>query len=156
MEGKRFGLGLAAGVLLGLGVIVASAGLGTGSLYGSLSSGGTYYMTAPTATSSTMTSAATVTSSQSSYPVGGIVPPGQKNETFSVETTTTQGSPANGNSAANSASIQNSLWSLSSNVNTLPRQPLLSNAAIFLPVFVAFILGAALYRASRQPDEEEI
>ena len=154
MEGKRFVFGLVAGVLLGLGVIVASAGLGTGSLYGSLGTGGTYF-SAPTATSSTVTSAATITSSQSSYPAGGIVPPNQKNETFTVETSTTQGSNAFGNSSANSASVQSSLSSLSSNVNTLPHQPLLSNAVIFLPVFVAFLLGAALYRASRLPDEEE-
>jgi len=154
MEGRRFAFGLVAGVLLGLGVIVASAGLGTGSLYGSLGTGGTYF-SAPAATSSTVTSAATITSSQSSSPVAGIVPPNQKNETFSVGTSTTQGSTVYGNSSRNSASAQNSLSTLSSNVNTLPRQPLLSNAVIFLPVFVAFLLGAALYRASRRPDEDE-
>ena len=153
MEGKRFGFGLVAGVLLGLGVIVASAGLGAGSIYGSLGAEG-QFSAVTTATSSTVSTMATTTG-QSSYPTGGIVPPPVEGVTQSGATTTTQGSMVFGNSSGNSANLQNSLSSLSSNVNSLPHQPLLSSAVIFIPVFVAFLLGAALYRASRQPNEEE-
>jgi len=153
MDGKRFGVGLAAGLLLGLAVVVASAGFGTGSLYGSLSSSGRY-SAATSTVSSTLTEAATTTTAQPSYPNGGIVPPTGKNVTEGVVTTMTEALNTFGNSS-NSAGLASSLSSLSSNVATIPHQPLLSNAVVFIPVFVAFLLGAVLYRVSRPKDVAE-
>jgi hypothetical protein len=151
MEGKRFGFGLAAGLLLGLAVIVASAGFGTGSLYGtfgSLSSSQSPATAVTTASSTTVTQVATTSAQPNTTGSGNSTTPPQS------IVTTTQGSNTFGNSAGNA--VNKGLSSLSSNVNSISNQPLVSNAVIFVPVFVAFLLGAAIYRASRQPDEEEI
>jgi hypothetical protein len=152
MEGKRFGVGLTAGLLLGLAVIVASSGFGTGQLYGTFGPAAPY-RAGSVATSSTVTEAATTTT-QSSYPVAGLTGNLTVSQGSATITTTTQGSVAFGNSTGKSVNQANALSSLSSNVDNIPRQPLISNAVIFIPVFVAFVLGAALYRASRLGNEE--
>ena len=154
MDGKRFGVGLVAGLLLGVAIVAASSGLPTGSLYGSFGPAGQYSV----ATSATSTSAVTATNSATStYPIGGtILPPGM-NTTKGISTTTSTPVEAvnGGNSSTTFASLASSLSSLSSDVDSMPHQPLVSNAVVFIPIFVAFLLGAVLYRASRPKDEEE-
>jgi hypothetical protein len=146
MAGKRFAFGLAAGLLLGLGIIAASAGFGmTYGLYGSLSSSNQGLNTSVTTTSSsTATQAATTT---------GQNPSSSNSGEFGGVTTTTQGSKSNVN--ATISALQSELANLSPNVNNIPHQPLLSNAVVFVPVFVAFLLGAVFYRATRQESEKD-
>jgi predicted lipid-binding transport protein (Tim44 family) len=148
MDGMRFGVGLAAGLLLGLVVIVASVGSGNFALYGTLgSSVQGPVTTATTAIQSMVTQ--TSTTGQPPYSTNSgnstLPPP--------AVATTTQGSISFGNSSAKS--LNSVLSSLSSNVNNIPRQPFLSNAIVFVPICVAFLLGAVLYRVSRPSDEEE-
>ena len=138
MEGKRFGAGLVAGLLLGIVIVAASSGFASGLNGSPLSSifGGDVSSVKSTATSTTATT---------SQPAS---PPSQNalNATLGAgraTTTTTTGSPA--------ASADMGLTSgpkLSSHVDSIAQQPILTNAIIFLPVLFAFLLGAVLYRAS--------
>ncbi|MDA4127128.1 MAG: hypothetical protein OK452_08020 [Thaumarchaeota archaeon] len=140
MEGKRFAAGLVGGLLLGLVIVTAASGFTFG-LYGSFTSvssneGGLL-------SSTTGAKSATTTNS---LPVS---PPSQTspNSTFntvggSTTTTTTSPTPSADLGSAVNTPI------LSSHVGNIAQQPILANAIIFLPVLVAFLLGAVLYRAS--------
>jgi len=131
MEGKRFGVGLVAGLLLGLVIVTASSGFTFG-LYGSFTSNSEGL--APSTTAKSTTTA-------NSQPQNAL------NSTFgsigrSTTTTTTGPTPSGADYATANAPIY------SSHVANIAQQPVLSNAIIFLPVLVAFLFGAVIYRAS--------
>jgi hypothetical protein len=139
MEGKRFGVGLVAGLLLGLVIVTASSGFTFGLNGNPLSSpyggSGSDLKSAQTSTTTT--------------PGQSVSPPAQNSTVASVSgaghttTSTTSGSsPATYDKSANSAP------GFSSHVGSIAQQPVLTNAIIFLPVLFAFLLGAVLYRAS--------
>lgn len=139
MEGKRFGAGLVAGLVLGLVIVTTSSGFMFGSTGSSLFSpfGGA---------GSSVKSAATSTTATTSQPAS---PPSQSasNSTLNgpghtTTTTTTGSSPA----AADTGSANG--LKFSSSVESISQQPILTNAITFLPVLFAFLLGAFLYRAS--------
>lgn len=139
MEGKRFAAGLVGGLLLGLVIVTAASGFTFG-LYGSFSSvsnnAGVQLSSATGAKSTTTTG---------SQPVS---PPSQNSSnsisyTSGSSTTTTTSPPPTAD--AGSAALTPIL---SSHVGNIAQQPILTNAIIFLPVLVAFLLGAVLYRAS--------
>jgi hypothetical protein len=139
MEGKRFGVGLVAGLLFALVIVTASSGFTFGLI-------GSPFPSPYGGTASSLKSASTSTTATTSQPAS---PPTQstQNATFagsghSTTTTTTSSSPAAADlGPANGAK-------LSSHVDNIAQQPILTNAIIFLPVLFAFLLGAVIYRAS--------
>ena len=151
MDGKRFGVGLAAGLIVGLAIVAASGGVGVApSLFAALSPASKGVM------SSTTTVAATSTMSTSTAPPPDYGVNGGSGGVTSVTSTATSTS-ASTNGTQNS--IQGSLVSLSSGLSNISTQSPTSNAIIVVPVLVAFLLGAVLYRASNRgrvgPDEGE-
>ncbi len=147
MEGKRFGFGLAVGLLLGVAIITASGGLGA------LSPGvPQYYNFSKGATTTTYTGTTAVTSSQ---PIDAAV----GHQTTTTTIAASQTIPGNSsNTGLNGMSSGVTTPAYSSRVESIPHQPLLIDALVFVPVLVAFLLGAVLYRASyrnrEHPDEE--
>jgi hypothetical protein len=147
MEGKRFGAGLVAGILLGLVIVTASSGLApglNGSPFSSTFGGSDLAKSATTST--------TATSSQTGSP------PSQNslNSTLSSvgRSTTTTSSitspvPTSADHADSTTPPQ-----FSSRVGSIAQQPILTNAFIFLPVLVALLLGAILYRVSLKRRED--
>jgi hypothetical protein len=177
MEGKRFGVGLAAGLLVALALITTAGGFGSNPasvLLAPISNGGTTKAIATASMSSTVTqtvttttaATATYTLSRSSGTAGGYT---QQNSTLypatSTATSTSTASSKTTSNSSNPASIGslNSATSqgtpkYSSRIDSLATQPILSNAVILVPVLVAFLLGAFLYRISireRAAGEEE-
>ena len=160
MDGKRFGVGLAAGLLLGLGIIVASGGLGSspaifGPALNPSQAGASAATTSVNSAATTLTLTATLSSSTSGSPAysvnhtnstGGSL----SNIPSSVSSTTTTGEK-NLTAAQGSNGISPSY---SSRIVSIGQQPLLSNAVIFVPVLVAFLLGAILYQASNRNRKE--
>lgn len=139
MEGKRFGAGLVAGLLLGLVIVTASSGFAYGLNGPPLSNpfGGVVSSVKSAATTSTSTSSQTAS------------PPSQNALNSSVNgagrattTTTTSSSPAVADLSPASG------VKFSSHVDNIAQQPILTNAFILLPVLFAFLLGAVIYRAS--------
>ena len=148
MDGKRFGVGLVAGLLLGLVIVAASSGLSFG-LFGSFSAasyptGGqvnysvTTAATSTAATSTTTAQLAPSTPRSSSNSTGSLV--------TSVSSTTSSGPWTN--IIASLSTPPGPAYS--SRVVSIARQPLLANIVIFIPVLLAIILGAVLYVASRR------
>jgi hypothetical protein len=139
MEGKRFGAGLVAGLLLGLVIVTASSGFAFG-LNGSLLSnpfGGAV---------SSVKSVATSTTATSSQPAS---PPSQNtpNATLSGAGRTTTTTATSSSPAVADMGLTNGV-KFSSHVDSIAQQPILTNAFILLPVLFAFLLGAVIYRAS--------
>jgi hypothetical protein len=151
MEGKRFVAGLVAGLLVGLVIVTASSGFafGPNSSPFSNTAGG----------SDLAKSATTSTTSTSSQPAS---PPSQNalNSTLSsvsrsstTTTSTTSPVPSASDHGGSTPAPQ-----FSSRVGSIAQQPILANAFIFLPILIAFLLGAVLYRAStkRRADSSEL
>jgi len=142
MEGKRFGAGLVGGLLFGLVIVAATSGFTFG-LYGSFTSVNNnqgLQLSSATGAKSTTTS--------SGQPVS---PPSQNSTNSTLYTsgrsnTTTTTSPE---PTADAGSVTLTPV-LSSHVGSIAQQPIIANAIVFLPVLVAFLLGAVLYRASRK------
>ncbi|HUI23136.1 MAG TPA: hypothetical protein VLY82_01950 [Nitrososphaerales archaeon] len=181
MEGKRFGVGLAAGLLLGLALVAVSGGFGSTPLaqFGpNLGAAGTTEMTSTSTTavaSSTIptviyTVSATTSNGGSSTPslsTNSTTPyTSASTTTFSITSTstlsttstqagTTSGSPAgqSAGTSANSAtdgSVAPGVKANPSHLVSILQQPIMSNAEILVPVLVAFLLGAFLYRVTRE------
>ena len=169
MEGRRFGVGLAAGLVLSLAVITASGGLnGLQGTFASPQSLGTHAgagETTQTATNSatmsstqtetTVLSAPTTTGGQPVYAVSG-------NGTKTVITSTTQSNPSPAPVAGLLTNLFGSVNGNSSKdasrVASIAQQPISTDLVVFIPLALAFLLGAAIYLASnrrnRQPDAE--
>ena len=177
MEGKRFGVGLAAGLLVALAIVTTAGGFGSNPasvLLAPKSNSGMPGTVTTAVTTSSVTQAATTmaaatvtyTASRSSGTAGGYT---QQNSTLypatSTATSTSTASSKTTSNSSNPASIGslNSATSqgtpkYSSRIDSLATQPILSNAVILVPVLVAFLLGAFLYRISireRAAAEEE-
>lgn len=142
MQGKRFGTGLLAGVLLGLLVVAASTGTFVAGLSGSLSSAPGQ----PVANASSTIAKAVTTATTSSATQTGQPPPqsGLNSTSGAVSNLSTTTNPTSMLFAASGVSTHG----FSSQLASLAQQPLLTNAIIFVPVLVAFLLGAVLYVAS--------
>jgi hypothetical protein len=141
MHGRRFAIGLVVGVLLGVGVVIASGGLGLSqtefspiTVQGSVSTTITAATTANTASSTSLPPATTATQ--------GATGPGGN---YTLESTV--GSPA----AAHPV-----LFGLNSVLSSLPSskfaavaaQSPAANAFLVVPILLALVLGVLLYRAS--------
>jgi len=180
MDGKRFGLGLAAGILLALAVVTVSGGLGSSPLatFGparNVASTTTVASATITMSTSTVTETATSTVSMTSTTSGS---PGQSlvsNKTYpstvsssgttessasSIVASITFGSSPTSQSAGTSANGGTPYYNLGPSGTTKPtqlasiaQQPVVSNAEILAPVLVAFLLGAFLYRVVVQEKE---
>lgn len=143
MEGKRFGAGLVAGLLLGIVIVTASSGFAFGLNGSPLSNlfGGDVSSVKSAETSTT------ATTSQPASPASQNALNTTLNGAGRITTTTTTGSsPATADMGLTNGP------KLSSHVDSIAQQPILTNAIIFLPVLFAFLLGAALYRASTKRD----
>ncbi|MDG6953854.1 MAG: hypothetical protein JRN33_02575 [Nitrososphaerota archaeon] len=143
MRKVRFSSGLAAGALVALAVVAASGGmsyLGVGFVSASPA-----HQTNPY---SSLTSAEGLTTTAASYTVTG-------NQTLSAGGTSTQTSASTSLSSepSVSASPQGASFLPSPDLQTLPKQPPLSDAFLLVPILVAFLIGAALYRASKERTE---
>ena len=143
MDGKRFGVGLVAGLLLGLVIVAASSGLSFG-LFGSFSAasyptgGQVNYSITTAATSTTTAQLAPSTPRSSSNSTGSLV--------TSVSSTTSGGPWSN--IIASLSTPPGPAYS--SRVVSIARQPLSANIVIFIPVLLAILLGAVLYVGSRR------
>ena len=156
MEGKRFAVGLVAGLLVALGVVTAAGGLGTAPasvLFGP-TSGSAGVTTAGVATTSatapqTMTVTATteMSATSSSAAIPNATNSGSQTYTVSVTTSSVTSASSPGTNNQNASTTAKSP-NFSSQLDDISKQPPLSNALIFVPVLVAFLLGAVLYRAS--------
>jgi hypothetical protein len=157
MDGKRFGIGLAAGLLLGLAIVTASGGLGSApAIFGPASSplyGGEAAATTTTNTvASALTTTVTQSSSTSGVPAYSVNPANSTTGSVSNAKTITSISSTTspGQSSLNSLGSSEKSPNYSSRIVSITQQPLLSNTVIFVPVLAAFLLGAILYRASNR------
>ena len=179
MGGKRFGVGLAAGLLAGLALVAVSGGLGVTPLGQFSARAGPANNNPPASTStltvsSTTTQMATFTVSASTTYGGSSAPPLSPNETGGLYTSTstttvsitmtsasstTKGSPSDQGAGQNANSgVTDGGFTPSGNRNptyltNLTQQPIVSNAEILVPVLVAFLLGAFLYRVTAKERE---
>jgi hypothetical protein len=155
MEGKRFGAGLVAGVLLGLVIVTATSGFTFG-LYGSFSavSNNAGLVSSVTGAKSTATTSSQPPPSQngSNSTLSAI---GRSTTTTTTTMTTTTATTGPSPVGADFASATTPVYS--SHVANIAQQPVLTNIIIFIPVFIAFLLGAVLYRVStkRRVDNSE-
>ncbi len=159
MSGMRFGVGIAAGLLLGLAIITASAGVTLGpfaSLSPAAPTQGTSFgaVTTYTSTAAGTSTTTAVQSSSTGAPPALVTSPTNSSLSSAVSSTTnpTDQKATNAGTFGSAPSAN----SYSSKLSNLAQQPMLSDAIVFLPVLVAFIVGAILYRASsrnREPAE---
>jgi hypothetical protein len=154
MDGKRFGIGLAAGLLLGLAIITLSGGLGSAPVvFGPLNpSQAGAAVTATKSMTTTVTVTPTLSGSISSSTAKSANPANStagsvSNLPSSASTTgTTTSSPGQSDLTAQGSKEKSP--SYSSRIVSITQQPFLSNAVILVPVILAFLLGAVLYRTS--------
>ncbi|HMD78731.1 MAG TPA: hypothetical protein VKF39_01965 [Nitrososphaerales archaeon] len=158
MDGKRTGAGIIGGLLLGLAIIGAS-GFTTG-LYGSFGAVGENVATQSSVSTSVSTSVAVAISSSTMLSTSTgtgqyTAAPGQNYTTSvsssvstsassSVSTQKTSSQP----SAPEFAAIFNGGAQSPSHLDNISGQPALVDGVVFLPLLVAVILGAILFRAS--------
>ena len=185
MEGKRFGAGLAAGLLLGLALVAVSGGLGESPLAqlyaprgaaGTTEASSTLVVTMSSTTSPTATTAATSTVTATTTYGGSTGPSLSSNESSSYASTSTatggisytitsttnaslgnQSAATSASNGAGAAVTPSGVYRPSQLVN-IPQQSIVSDAEILFPVLVAFLLGAFLYRvttAEREKPEAE-
>ncbi len=160
MDGKRFGVGIAAGLLFGLAIISASGNLGAvlGSpsvFFGPAQSGGTVHNTATntaTLTQTVTTAASTSTSGTPLYVTSG-------NTTDNMSGGTTTASSAATNAVSDLKSLQAAISGLTppsdaSRFDSISQQSPLTNAVVLVPLLVALLLGAVLYRKSNRNREK--
>ena len=150
MEGKRFGIGLVAGLLLGIGIIAASGGLGA------LSAGTPFSSSGPQGglnlTTSTVATTVSRTGTTTSTGQPGYVAVGNLSSAVTSTTAATPGSTPQTNLKGLTTS-GSTTPSYASNVQNIAHQPLSTDAVVFVPVLLAFLLGAVLYRTSNRNQE---
>lgn len=134
MDGRRFGIGLAVGVLLGIGVVAASGVLGA-SQVPFLPSSASYTTKIDTVTTTSATASAT--SAQTGAGDSGT--PGTTNGSSTAAETTTSGTSSLSFPSANPPS---------SRFASVASQPLAIDGLLLVPILVAFLLGAAAFKAS--------
>jgi hypothetical protein len=138
MRSGRSVLGVVAGVLLGLGVVVlAGPGLNPAATWGNFSS-----LSPEQATYTSMKTVTTMTST------------GVPRAAIGSNTTVSNSTDGQGERyflfwAGSSAVVP------ASHLDGLAQQPISLTGFVLLPIFAAFLLGLALYRASKGRSEEE-
>lgn len=160
MEGKRFAAGILGGLLLAVAVI-ASQGVAPG-LYGTFSPlagpGNQADRGGATNMSTTTTMITYTTSATSTYGTSNQTQQTPSNPPSSTTTSTLSSStsnpdqPAGGivyyvNNLANQASA--------SKLSNFGEQSATTNVIVLVPVLVAFLLGAVIYRLSRKAPEDD-
>jgi hypothetical protein len=145
MEGRRFGVGLVAGLLIGLAIVAAST---------SLVSGQAVLFSTPGANSATgsvttTTLSATTTTRTQVPQQSGSVPPTTGGNSSYVSGVTSTTSTTSG--LAKSLGL---VPAFSTDLQSIARQSPAANAFLFIPVLVALFLGALAYMVSRQGKKE--
>ena len=185
MEGKRFGIGLAAGVLLALALVAVSGGLGSTPLTASFGAArsvspastttiatATFTMSATTTVPQTVSSTPLTTSTTSGIPEGSFTSNVTSPYSFSSSSTTVTSTVSSVTNTANNSSTGSQTAATNTNgilynvitpsgtgtnkptrLASIAQQPIVSNAEVFAPVLVAFLLGAFLYRIVVQERE---
>ncbi len=160
MEGRRFGFGLAAGLLFALAIVSAAGGFGASySWTGSLSP---VHQSASPATTTTFGAATTTATAVMSTTTG---PPiydvsGNTNGTSNAPqsggstTTTTSGTSTVPQKDLQAFAAVLTPLSGASRVNSIARQPALSSAFLLIPILVAFLIGALAYRVSNRSNSK--
>ncbi len=148
MQGQRFILGIFAGVLLGLAVVVPSGFVAFGT-FGSFSAGPSpaSLNKVSTTMSSSTTSIATSSGAVPAYTTNSTVS-ATASTTSSSQTSTSQG-PYDLVSSASAATPH------ASRLDSIVAQPILVTGFVLLPVLVALLFGLVLYTtssASRRKD----
>jgi hypothetical protein len=159
MEGKKFAIGLFAGLLLGIAIITASGGLMTlpsgASPASKNTQGGSALTTTALVTETTIVSQTETTTSVPAY-----VAVGNKSITSTTTTPAAPGSNSLNSDLTGVGTANSSTPAYSSRVQSITHQPVLTDTVVFVPVLVAFLLGALLYRASNrgkeQPSESQL
>jgi len=152
MEGKRFAVGLFAGLLLGVAIITASGGLVTLSPGTSPAAKNTQEGSVLTTTALATETTTTLQSGITSTGVPSYVAAGNKSLTSTTTTPAAPGSNSvNGVQAGTTSTSATPAYP--SRVQSITQQPLLTDSVVFVPVLVAFLLGALLYRASSRGKE---
>ena len=148
MDGKRFGSGIIAGLLLGLFVISATSGFTFG-LFGTFSAS-----SYPNGGMVAQTTTATSTASQ-------MVPSQQgnaSNSTLNLATSVSATTSGSGSAPKSLAPATGVIFS--SDLDSIAQQSPTANVFLLVPVLVAFLLGAAIYLISRRgkegPEEPQV
>ena len=146
MEGRRFGVGLVAGLVIGLAVVAALTSLasGQGAVLFSTPGANSAARSATTTTLSATTTTRTQVQQQS-----GSVPPTTGGNSSYVSGVTSTTSTTSG--LAKSLGL---VPAFSSDLQSIARQSPAANAFLFIPVLVALFLGALVYMVSRQGKKE--
>jgi hypothetical protein len=165
MEGRRFGIGLAAGLLVAFAVVAASGGLA--STLGSLSptSANPAQSAATSISSTTMIYTSTVpasitytvtmsTTTSESYPIGSLNTNATTIASSSASTQTSSSAITFGANGQKNLTSALSTPRFSSSFGSIAQQPALSNAIVLVPIIIALLGGTVLYRASVQGKEE--
>jgi hypothetical protein len=143
MTPRKSVLGVVAGVLLGLGVVVlASSGVNP-LMMPAATLGPTPFQTNGTSTESV------ATTSTSGAPVYSIPSGSASTTTVSQSSSTGQGSQKN--ALAFVATVPAGF----SHLNNIARQPIALGGFVLLPIFAALLFGFVVYRVSRARNEEE-
>ena len=156
MEGKRFGIGLAAGLLVGLAIVTAAGGLSSPPswagplLSNSQGAVSTTYSAKMMATTSTTATSRTSTTPSLPANVGSANSTQTTNSQTSISVTTASVPPA---PTSNQGSTNSASPAFSSRFSAISQQPTILNALILMPVLAAFLLGAILYRVSSRGEE---
>jgi hypothetical protein len=154
MDGAKFGVGLIAGLLVGLAVVGAAGRLGVvPGAYAPAATNLVSNRSSSTVTASTVSSASSVFQSASQSTTSGNTNPLPGNETKSTESSSTTSPGAQGLIFDFSAA---GLPAASSRLGSIAQQPLSSDAIVLAPVLVALLLGAILYRASHKSPKESV
>ena len=150
VEGKRFGVGLIAGLLFALAIVAASGVLSSAvaPLYpGPFSGAGA---------ANTASSSVTTTPGNSAPPQTAVSTATQAHAACgNLSTQASTASTSYGNSAASDTnSIFGSAGGFSSSLAALDRLSAQSRALLLMPVLVAFLLGALVYRSTRHKETD--
>ncbi len=145
MQGTRFVLGLAAGLLFGFAVIISSAfTFGTFGTFGTFSpASGLQNLGSNTSTTQT---ASTVTGSVTANGTAPAVPASASNSTQATSTNSSGKVSASGGNVFYQSSFTPAHIS---RLDSIAQQPIALTAYALIPVIVAFLFGLVLYRASR-------
>jgi hypothetical protein len=147
----RFGIGLGAGVLLGLLIIGSTTFYPPGQTAGPIAPMAPYQLaTQATTTLSSVSSASTATTTAAS----AVAAKAAANSSVASMTAPQEAYNTIGGSAGyGNGSRERAV--LASQVGNIVRQPLLISLAAFLPVVAAVLFGGVLYRVSKTRQDEE-
>ena len=139
MQSGKFGLGILAGLMLGL-VVIGSAGFSSGPFGSFVSSPGLNQIGAGSITS---TRTAGTDSSTPSPP-------------YQYTNSTASTVPGGSSETQTDKGVQSAGFSpLSSRLDSIARQPIATTGFVLLPIFAAFLFGLVLYGASKARNKGE-